>query len=153
MRVRCLICDTIWQPTPNNIKRGTWCPSCSFTTSQKKLLGIIKNIFKSSEVYSNYKEFGWLYFERNQEIDIFVKDKRVAIEYDGEQHFFPVNFGGISDDEAKKQFELVLIRDANKNNLVLKNRQDIEYFIRIPYYEILSDENIRDILISNGVEI
>lgn len=52
------------------------------------------------------------------------------IEFDGEQHFHPVNFGGCSDEQAKVNFERTHLNDIEKNNWCFKHNIKL---IRIPY--------------------
>lgn len=69
--------------------------------------------------------------------DFYLIKNNILIEVDGEGHFNPVNFGGISDERAlinfNKQKERDLIKDnyCNQNNIKL---------IRIPYYEIRNNK-------------
>lgn len=62
------------------------------------------------------------------------------IEYDGEQHFKPVAFGGIKKEIATINFEEIKIRDQIKNDYCQQNNITL---IRIPYWEF---DNIEQIL-------
>ena len=69
------------------------------------------------------------------------------IEYDGEQHFRPVNFGGISDEQAKKNFEDLKVCDKLKDDFC----KDKGYkMIRIGYKEF---PNILSILHKELIEV
>ena len=61
------------------------------------------------------------------------------IEYDGEQHFKPINFKGVSDEKA------LISHQLTKNNDLIKNEycknKNIK-LIRIPYYEYNNIFNI-----------
>ena len=126
----------VWKASLKAVKRGTWCPFCNnFRKTQEKLSNIIKELFNTT-IYNNYKGFGWLKIKKGrQEIDIWVPDLKLAIEYDGEQHFRPVTFGGCSKEEAKKNFERTLFLDKVKNKKISKHPEDIKYFIRFDYRE------------------
>lgn len=130
-----------WNTSFHNIQRGNWCPECGYGNTQKKLLDILRNIFPYPKyiVKNNYREFPWLLNKktgRRQEIDIFIYDRNkiftLAIEYDGEQHFYPVNFGG-KDEEALIQFIKTKRRDRRKNRLLKSHKREIKYFIRFNY--------------------
>jgi hypothetical protein len=65
---------------------------------QKRLYRIIKRIFNNHEIQWNFKhsEIRFSQTQRSMELDIFISSLRLAIEYQGEQHFFPVSsWGGI----------------------------------------------------------
>lgn len=62
------------------------------------------------------------------------------IEYDGKQHFEPVNFGGCSDEIALQEHENLKQNDQIKNEYCKKNNIKL---IRIPYWEF---DNIEEIL-------
>lgn len=64
--------------------------------------------------------------------DFYIPNLRIAIEYDGEQHFKPIDFKGEGLEIATEKFEEQLIRDAIKNNYSKKNGIRL---IRIPYWE------------------
>lgn len=68
------------------------------------------------------------------------------IEYDGKQHFEHVNFGGISDEEAKENFIITKRHDRIKNTYCTNN--DISLY-RIPYWKFNEIEQILNKLIHN----
>ena len=66
---------------------------------QKQLYRIIKRIFIGYEVKWDFKhpQLRFVETQRNMELDIFITELGLAIEYQGEQHAFPVStWGGIS---------------------------------------------------------
>lgn len=64
--------------------------------------------------------------------DIYIVDKNVAIEYQGKQHFEPVEFFG-----GEESFKDVQQRDAEKKKLSEDNGVLLIYFY---YYDELSDD-------------
>lgn len=75
----------------------------------------------------------------------------MAIEYDGEQHFMPVKFGGISEREAKKKLKYVTKMDKLKNRKVKQHPEDIKYFIRFNYKEDLNYKYVYKKLMTLGI--
>lgn len=69
---------------------------------------------------------------RNFRYDFYLKDYNLMIEYDGEQHYMPVKFGGISDEEALKILEKTQTYDVLKNQYCKENNINL---LRIPYWE------------------
>lgn len=71
--------------------------------------------------------------------DFYIEEINTIIEVDGEGHFFPVRFNGISQEEAEENFRQCKVRDALKNEFCSINHINL---IRISYLEILNDEYI-----------
>lgn len=140
-----------WKANLHQIKVGNaWCPYCSYGKSQKELYQIIKNIFKDYELEYNFRGFDWLKKRikksHKMELDIYIPKIKLGIEYDGIQHFEPIDFFG-----GKKTFKRIKENDNIKNKLIQSHPEDIKIFIRIPYWENITEENIRDIFKKNKV--
>jgi hypothetical protein len=107
-------------------------------------------------VYSNYTQFDWLRNKTRrgkQQIDIFVPSVKLAIEYDGAQHFRPVRFGGISIELARENFKKQKRSDKLKDKKIKDHPEDVAFFIRIRYDEHLDETSIRDRLVEAGALI
>lgn len=76
----------------------------------------------------------------NLRFDFYLKDYNMMIEYDGKQHYYPVNFGKWSDEELMSNFEKTQKYDQLKNEYCKQNNI---YLLRIPYWE---KENIKEII-------
>lgn len=74
--------------------------------------------------------------------DFILEERRVWIEYDGEQHYQLINFGGVSEEEVAKNFRKTKRYDELKNSYAKKNGWKL---IRIPYWEL---KNIESILVN-----
>ena len=121
-----------WESTLDTITAGSWCPHCKLK-SQTKLQEIIESIIIDKAV-ANFRGFNWLINKHKMEIDIWFPNLKIAIEYDGQQHFYPV-FGD-------KVFEETVYRDNLKNNLIKTHSDEIKYFIRFAYFEPLNREYV-----------
>lgn len=137
-----------WLASFNSIQRGTWCPQCSCGKSQKTLFKIIKDFFPNYDIFYNFTNLKWLKTNKFSplELDIFVSGLKLAIEYDGQQHFYPIESWGGAGAFEKQQY-----RDQLKNKLISDHPQDIKTFIRIPYWEPITEENVQKILRQNGI--
>lgn len=102
-------CGFIWKITPSNLKLGKGCPKCNKKVSKGEQR-IIKWLEENNISFVTQKEFqveGHILF-----IDFYLPDYDLYIEYDGEQHFKPVeHFGGeeklkyqISNDNLKRKY-------------------------------------------------
>lgn len=64
--------------------------------------------------------------------DCYLDDFNIIIEYDGEQHFYPVKFGEQSYEDMMKKYEYTKHHDEIKTNFCKSKNIPL---IRIPYYE------------------
>lgn len=120
-----------WESTINNRTSGNNCPYCRESKGEKEIEEYLKtkNIEHKRQYIIKYGEFKRLY------IDFYIPEYKLAIEYDGVQHFEPVkHFGG------KPKFDKQVLIDKtkesyckeNKINLLkihYKDKQDIPYLI------------------------
>ena len=119
----CIICPEhgdFWQMS-NAHMDGANCPICASKNniSENKLLNLISNEFKEIEVIYQYRT-KWL---KRQSIDIFIPYFNIAIEYQGRQHFEPVElFGGES------EYIKIIKRDKLKYKLCKDNNITLLYF-------------------------
>lgn len=153
LKVRCERCQSVWNPTMDAIRKGHWCPRCSSGKGQRKLAEILEEIYHC-EVKINFRDFDWLKNEKTkgiQELDAFLPSIKLAVEYDGIQHFQPVRWGNISQARAEEKFRKTKKRDARKNRLVRKNKADVKYFLRVKYTTDLTIENIKRELRKKGI--
>lgn len=72
--------------------------------------------------------------------DFYLHIYNLIIEYDGKQHFEPVKIGGMSEEDAKKQFEITQKHDQIKNEYCKSHGIEL---LRIPYWE---QDNIEQII-------
>ena len=68
--------------------------------------------------------------------DFQLTKTKQLIEIDGEQHFKPTRFGGMSIEEAQSEFEQTQKRDKIKNNFCKQHNIPL---LRIPYWDIDND--------------
>lgn len=137
-------CKYTWSATLNSVSNGAWCPSCASGKTQRLIAKLTKSIL-NEEVKVNYRNFNWLRnpkTNKKMEIDIFVPKLKLAIEYDGVQHFVPTRFGGISLEKAKNNLNNVKKLDKVKDRLINENKKSIRFFIRIKYDEVINKNNL-----------
>lgn len=124
------------------ISSGNRCPKCNILSKESKGIKIIKEFLNEHNIYFKTE------YPLNKEIknknerilkyDIFIPDKKIAIEFDGSQHY-KIKFGN-----NEKELENQKNRDKRKDKYSRENNISL---IRIPYYE---EKNIKEIL-SNKV--
>lgn len=132
-------CGHEWESnTGNFLNLENRCPRCRNTSKgENKIrewleLNNISNI--SQHAFKNCKNIDVLFF------DFYIPCYNLLVEYDGEQHYRPVNFGGISDESALENFRYTQHNDNIKTQYCKDN--DIP-LLRIPYWDF---DNIEQIL-------
>lgn len=117
-----------------NFIAGQGCPKCTLV-NQMKLLKKLEKRFSNIEFNWEYKA-NWL---GKQRIDIFIPELKIAIEYDGQQHFVPIkHFGG------KAGLEITKTRDKLKEQ---KCKENGVLLIRLKYdYKKKDFENLCNII-------
>ena len=103
----------------------------------------IKDILSKNKIEYiwNRGYFDDLYGEGGKPLrpDFIIEDKKIWIEYDGIQHFEPVDFAGKGEEWASEQFEKNKKHDNIKDEYAKENKWKL---IRIPYWKFNDIENI-----------
>lgn len=138
-RCRCK-CGNICTIHSQKLRNGSaiCCPDCSNNLSK----GANKIAAYLNEHHLNYSiehRFSDCVYKLPLPFDFFIPSKNIAIEYDGEQHFRPVNFGGMNNKDAMQEFKLIQKRDEIKDKYCQTNGIQL---IRIPYTQFDSIETI-----------
>ena len=110
-------------------------------SSQTYLFRCVKFLFPNRDV-QNEARLAWL---GSQRIDIYIPDMRLAIEYQGEQHYFPFEHLG-GDQGLQDRMQL----DKRKRELCISNQVKlIEWSFRDP----INIESVRKRLETAGFDI
>lgn len=116
-------CGYEWPIKPNAFLNQPSCPKCNETIGERE----IRNYLDKHNINYQYA----YHLDNKQHLDFYLSEYRIGIEYQGEQHYKPVDFAGKGEEWAKEQFENNQARDKKK--LDYCNAQGIE-IIYIPYY-------------------
>ena len=136
IKCRCLNDGYVWEATPANLLKGTGCPICSSSHGEQVISSILDNM--SIKYFPQFK-FDDCKNIRPLPFDFYLPDFNICIEYDGQQHFRPVNFGGCTDEQANKSFESTKLTDSIKNQYCKSHNIQL---IRIPYFDYNNIEKI-----------
>lgn len=131
-------CGHVWDVVPDSLLRGYGCPRCASSKGEKSIGGYLES--NNIEFISEYK-FEECKVKRPLPFDFYLPGYNLLIEYDGEQHFEPKTFGGISDDKAKLNFKRTKKHDKIKNTYCIKNNIKL---VRIPYWDFDNIDQILD---------
>lgn len=142
MEFKCRICDSTWSTTPDSILNcDTGCPTCAQSHGERIITNWLKN--NIIDFVPQYKFDDCRDLERLP-FDFYLPKHNICIEYDGIQHFQPVNFGGISDERAMINFQKTQKHDNIKNNYCTQHKIML---LRISY---LQKNNI-DVILNNTI--
>lgn len=103
--------------------------------------------------YINQKTFEWLKGTKGWLLrcDGYFKDYNLVVEFDGRQHFEPVDFGGKGEEFALEQFKEIQINDHIKNSLIPQHGIKL---LRIAYDEPYQDiDYLKYRLIEIGINV
>lgn len=132
---RCRICGNISKSKSDKVLRGE--SGCHFCTSSKGERNIMIVLKKLNISYIYQKTFNDCRFKQMLPFDFYIEEFNTCIEFQGQQHFFPVDFSytptKISKRKARKNFALGKIRDRIKKYYC--KTQGIN-LLEISYYDI-----------------
>lgn len=115
--------------------------SCGCLTSSKGVFEIKKVLNRYNIKYETEKTMDGMCYLSSLRFDFFIEEFNIAIEFDGEQHFKPIEwFGGT------EAYEKTVIRDKIKDEYCKDN--DI-VLIRIPYY---LEKDIKNIIVEKIIK-
>lgn len=123
-----------WMIAPSNVLLGCGCPQCKESKGERivrQWLERNKVIYKSQYKFSDCKDKCALPF------DFYLPEYNTCIEYDGGQHFFPVNFSGEGAEYTEQQFKTTQYHDQIKNQYCADNGITL---LRIPYFKNVEEE-------------
>jgi hypothetical protein len=130
--LKCNKCDCEWMVIYNNfISRKSGCPKCCESKGERKIKSFLKEnnlSYVSQKIFNDCKDKDYLKF------DFYLKEHNTCIEFDGIQHFEPLDFfGGI-----------VQLKDVKKKDEIKNKYCELNHIslIRIPYNEYANVENI-----------
>lgn len=135
IRCRCKLCGAEWQVRPANLLSGRGCPNCSVMSSgERTIYTYLKNRGIDMSVHHSFDDLLGV-GGRPLSYDFYLPDYHLLIEFQGLQHFEPVDvFGG------EEHFKIQQEHDARKAAYA----QEHNYlFVTINYDE---EQNICSIL-------
>lgn len=143
-KFKCNICNNVWFTSFNNIKNGNSCPHCSLSKGEKQILNVLEK--NNIDYIAQYKiddcrnilplpfDFG-----------IFINNSLIGLcEYQGIQHYEPIDFASQGQEWAENQFRSIQIRDNIKRTYCKSHNIPL---LEIPYWEYKNIEKIINIFI------
>lgn len=142
VKVRCE-CGEIFNTNYRSYLKGKiYCDKCAQSIS--KYERIVKEFLDDNDIKYIYQfQINSCKDKKPLPFDFQLCDYNILIEIDGEQHFYPVRFGEISEELANKKFESCQKRDKIKTDYCIKYNIPM---LRISYKEILDNTYQKKIL-------
>ena len=131
IQCECLKCFNFWETKPTTLQQGKGCPFCKTSKGERRIKNFLdKNNIKYQTQYKfeDCKDIHQLPF------DFFLEEYKTCIEYDGKQHFIPIESWG-----GEKELEKTKKHDNIKDIYCKENKIKL---IRIPYYDYKKIEEI-----------
>lgn len=125
----CKMDGYIWNATPSSILSGSGCPKCNESHGEKQIRNWLDN---NNITYKSQKTFKECKDKRTLPFDFYLPDYNLVIEYDGEQHYKPIEYFG-----GEKSFNNIIKHDKIKDNYCKNNNIKI---LRIPYFENVKEK-------------
>ena len=130
---RCLIDGHEWNACASHLLHYHGCPKCYQKSRGEK---VIENILRNYNIsFVSQKRFSDCKFKYPLSFDFYLNKYNICIEYQGNQHYIPVEFFG-----GNKSLELQKIKDEIKREYCIDTDK---FLLEIPYWDF---NNIEDIL-------
>lgn len=137
IQVSCKKDGHTWMAKGSHLIDGHGCPKCKSSKGEKIIEEYLKDNFIAYKPQFKFKNCR---YKRRLPFDFYLPELNAVIEYDGIQHFKPIDFFG-----GEKSFEYRKKLDGIKSEYCNKNRINL---IRVPYtvdnIEVFLDERLLD---------
>ena len=125
-----------WISSPKSRVKGSSCPYCHKYVTQTLIFNIIQKALINQKIEYNFKHEGLRFKSgRKMELDIFIPNFNLAIEYQGEHHFFVIH--------GEKELRSCQIRDEEKRKACKKYGVKL---IEINYNDPINEEYIYSLI-------
>ena len=140
-------CGNLIEVATRDLRRGNTgsCGCKSFSFGEIKISNLLKEANINFITQKTFEDGRYIQSNAKMKFDFYVNNKYI-IEYDGLQHFQPVQFGGVSIEKAQQNYISNQERDKEKNQYCNKNKIPL---IRIPYTH-LNNLCLEDLLLNSS---
>lgn len=135
-------CGEVFTSNAQWFRKGitTQCQECSMTKTSSYEEKISNWLKENNITYEREKIFEKCCYKNPLRFDYYIPHLNLCIEADGEQHFGPVKFGGMTWERAVEQFKKNKKRDSIKNTFCKAQGVGL---LRIPYTEFNNSNYIQ----------
>lgn len=139
--IKHLVCGTVYKARYSDIQCGhTGCPYCNSSKGEliiSKILNTLNIKYEAQKTFDDLKDKSYLSY------DFYIPDQNILIEYQGLQHYQPVDYFG-----GENQFKLQQQHDKLKSEYAKVNNYNL---ITVPYTEDTFSK-IKKYLIKQGLD-
>lgn len=141
---RCLVDGNVWRARASHVLYGnSSCPYCKMSSGERRIDIFLKDFFKNSNEYFYQYTFDDCknpVTKHHLPFDFYIPKYNLCIEYQGQQHYYPVDFtGSLTDEEKEEQFRQQKYRDKLKYDYCKNKGINL---LEIPYTLYNDIENI-----------
>ena len=148
VKIFCKDCQKyFWKKPSAHLYGKQGCIFCKETSGEREVRVWLENHFI---LFSKYQKFEGLKNINDLNVDFYLPDFNLAIEYQGGQHYKPVQFRGISKERAEQNFKETLARDKIKEEY-FKNSDTNLLCIHYKDYKKI-DEILEKVIIEKDYE-
>ena len=126
---KCKIDNFEWYGIPNNMRRRGGCQRCNESSGEREVRQYLE---RNNIKYIFQYPFNDCCDTNPLPFDFYLLDYNYCIEYQGKQHYEPIDFFG-----GQKNFEYIIKHDNIKNEYCKNNGIKL---LRIPYYKNVEEE-------------
>ena len=142
INIKCNKCGLLFKQKPHNHLSGNGCPHCKISKGEKRI-----RVWLDNNNVEYYTEKWWDECRgkvRPLPFDFWLPNKNMVIEFQGRQHYEPVNFrNSLNEEEIRNNFESTKRNDSIKKEFCINTNITL---LEIPYWEM---KNIEEILNKN----
>jgi ferredoxin-like protein FixX len=120
-----------WVPPNAHVSGKTGCPKCNMSKGERLIKQRLEQFGISFQQQKTFETCVNDITNKKLRFDFYLTKQNILIEYDGESHFTPVKFNGMTEEQSISEYMRGQYRDILKNNWSIENNI---YLIRIPYY-------------------
>lgn len=126
---KCVVCENEWNAYPNNIIKGIGCPYCSESKGEKEICLLLD---EHNIEYIRQKRFCDCCDTRPLPFDFYLPTYNTVIEYNGKQHYEPIEYFG-----GESSFKIQQLHDKIKEDYCKKNNIKL---LSIPYNSNIKEQ-------------
>lgn len=132
----CSVCGCEWSPRPSNLLVGYGCPSCNESKGEKQVSEWLE---QHKMIYVPQKRFDDCYDKSTLPFDFYLPNCNICIEYQGKQHYEPIEYFG-----GEKSLLYIQSHDKIKQDYCAEKNIQL---ICIPYWENTDEYLNKNLLI------
>jgi len=126
VKIKCPIHNIIFEQTPNHHMKGVGCPICNESQGEKE----IRILFERNNIkFKRNKKFKDCKYKKLLSFDFYLVNYNICIEYNGKQHYHPIDFFGgellFLEQQQRDQIKRVYCENNNIKLIIIRYDENI----------------------------